>query len=1021
MDIPGVLKFPGLPGLIYGFIQSIVKDNLHTFYHLGKNQFMEGLSLVEMGMKQFVSLFEIQNQRDLLKEKCGGSDFLVKMAEALSKDCLNQITKRIGNTRSLIVEVLKQLGLENPGDEDIEKMQAGIQHLLPKIKKNTLSVDDIAEAYHSAFNLQDSLPLSQEQNSGLQKHLDEIRGFFYTEEGIADMILGYLPGGSADLREQIIHQVHAMLKSEEPGYKKNREFLQLFIEGTLLKVLTTVAAANPPEGEMTTDIIIVKKFKDLLLTAYTEMVHTDKDEKQITDGLNRQLMTNVLGLAHMQDVNGQQVLIASEELAWLPAPLQKLVLGDMPEIFNLSEILTEFLKRTKEHLQALSSENTSVKEAKEALKRFDKNEIDAQTGKKIKRNQQKSNAEIVISDLISMVMPAVLNNLANKAEGADQAGGVMKISKSIESLVEGFVSDHWEVAKVFQGYTETPTFQKMLGEDLSTLAGQSHKEDKDKVEEIIVNLLMEPLNHLAHQATEFGKKENAEPLRKTMGSVFKAVADHFEILNLAKKKAKEDGRTKVLHSDFVAAAGDDLHPAVPKKAISYQKSLGAIQGLDFIPALTADQLEALELSIKQLVKNEAAGIKVMHWEDVIDVVNTILFYHETTKAKLTAEEIERFKSHRVEGKSIKEMIEFEAEEHYRRRRVEAYDPSSTAALKLMFPNGMQDLTFVEPARREAIWNLFESQLMPIILPITMETIIASLDDILLSSLQATRDNFNQKVDYPPPPRRRLTEGEKFLGKATGQMLTQVLETLDLPPAIKNFIVDAEGRVTPEMEETLGLALGAKFNEAFIEETLKSAFKSTATRDSQGKAVLSYDDSPQAVKQAKAAASVALTNREIRKVTRELVTAMISNMIRTRWATAHFNFEMQIKEIFGDETIVLSLKNALDAVFGFVFLTLIGNILKVCLWPAKRLFQEIVCRLILDKNIKIIRDIFQDVPEDQPEGYNYTLATENLIFQAVQAAAKAIEESETAAVASEKETPLVINDEIRKLVELVFAE
>ena len=248
------------------------------------------------------------------------------------------------------------------------------------------------------------------------------------------------------------------------------------------------------------------------------------------------------------------------------------------------------------------------------------------------------------------------------------------------------------------------------------------------------------------------------------------------------------------------------------------------------------------------------------------------------------------------------------------------------------------------------------------------------------------------------------------------MVAGLLDNLELPGIAKSALIDpATGKMTPAMQRTLGSALSKQFNEAFIEETIKTALSAVAKRDEAGDPVLNYDARPVSDKQAEAVKNRLSTNKEMHKEARLLVKASISNFVRTAWVNAQHKFDRGIEKAFG--RFGLGVKTVLDAVFRFVFFKVIGTVLSIILWPAKRLALEVIYRIAsLDKNIDTVIDMFDHIPEDQPEGYDYAVYHENLVYQMMQAMAEAVGEVANEADSDDHDENL-INEIVDQVVEL----
>lgn len=311
----------------------------------------------------------------------------------------------------------------------------------------------------------------------------------------------------------------------------------------------------------------------------------------------------------------------------------------------------------------------------------------------------------------------------------------------------------------------------------------------------------------------------------------------------------------------------------------------------------------------------------------------------------------------------------------------AYGPAAKGIMKMIFPNGKRDLTFVPEELRGPLWKMMKKNVFPQMLPIITETLFdpMMINSAVLDVLKSMRESLEGPIvlDTPEPADLPLDE----LDEASGELIVEALKALTMPAWVKNKIVDPKtGEVSPAMKKKVGASLRKQFNDTFIQDKLKKGLEQAVKRDASGKPILKIDTRSKAVKDSEAPMKAAKLQEELKKVSREVVNASISNVIRGSWVAAQARFDALVAKLFGK--IGKKLKQGLDAVFRFVFFKLVGSILSIVFWPVKEIVKQIIYRMIsLDQNRDAILAMFTRVPEDQPmTGGKHAVYNENLVFQ-----------------------------------------
>jgi hypothetical protein len=290
------------------------------------------------------------------------------------------------------------------------------------------------------------------------------------------------------------------------------------------------------------------------------------------------------------------------------------------------------------------------------------------------------------------------------------------------------------------------------------------------------------------------------------------------------------------------------------------------------------------------------------------------------------------------------------------------------------------LTFVPEELRGVVWKTFKKNLFPIVLPMITEIVLdpAIINKTVLSSLESMRDSLSGEItlEAPEPADRELDA----LDLAAGELIAEGLKAATLPTWMKNLMLDSKGEVTPAMKKTLGATLRKQFNDTFIKDKLQVALEKAIQRDADGNPTLNFDKRAKKVKDAEAVKKAEQMQKDLRKVSREVVDVSIAYFIRSKWKAAQKRFDDLITAAFGK--VGTKTKRALDALFGFVFFKIVGTILSVIFWPAKQIVKQIIYSMIsLDQNRDNILGLLTQAPADQPASDSkHVVYNEDLVYK-----------------------------------------
>lgn len=886
-----------------------------------------------------------QNREDL--EGKSGSKFLGKLCEALSIDTFTLLPLGVVSYKAIAQKILILLsGSPTPPSEQVELLTKEIAALVKeKNVKNHLLVEAYAKVTKQNLSSQEQGDLKTKLKDSKVK--DEINNAFITSQEIIEDISeilhldGHLQGTLADELQELIH-------GSPDAYQNIAGFVRTYVESVLLKIFIGVVERNPKEKGKDTLIVVTEKLLKATKEKYQEIRNGKKIEVAIKE-LNDSIMKDILGINSPDAFKG------------LPESSRKKVYD------TIKSKLGEQLLKIQEGLDSVNDGNDQVKQAKEKVKDFG-----------IAENATKSYIEILTEQLANMAMVSIPHILTEII--GEEKMGVTMISKSVESYLEDLSRGNIEVAKVLLNYTRGNEFKQILGENLTALAEAAY--DKQKAVVFLRNLLIVPLNRVIDEAIQFEKVRKKEFNQKLMVNLLRVGAGHLQNLNKAKALAAQEGRKEVSHQDFVKAAGTELHPAVPTVPVTYQKTMDVIFNRIYDKKLTSEQKKIwiqkqpeLHQLIANMVMDESNKKKTIKLDYFIKQFQSI---HETvTRKPLSSRQEEALRNPDENGLTLQDLIRQEAEAPDIERQKVAYAPAIKTVLRMMFPNGKNDLTFIkEEALRKQAWKSLKRDLFPQLLPMLTELILdpAMINTMVLNSLETMRDSLKEEIVLPKKPPADL--GEVELDEVAGELILAALGATQLPGWLKNLVLlDAEGKVTPEMKKSLGATLRKQFNDTFIQDNLKMAVEKAVQKN-----ILNFDARSREEKEAETIEKASQMQTDLKKVSREVVDVSISYVIRLKWVTAQARFDELVEKAFGK--IGKSLKQAFDAIFKFIFLEIVGSILSVVLWPLKQLVKQIIYSVIsLDHNRDAILGMLTRVPTDQPEtSSKYAVYNEDLIFK-----------------------------------------
>lgn len=932
---------------------------------------MRGVGFAKMKeqfYRQLVPLILPMIEREQNKAKLkdlSGSPFLGHLCEALSKDLFTLLPPVVNSYRGIAKELFVLLVQNNPTDNEIDQFALEITELLQRNKQFPITSLQLAQACAKAANLDRTPEALQVWAKTLDQHqaLNAILNVLISPEQIAALIGQAIPTVDAKLLQGVADQIQNFVHGNHQAYQHLSVFASAYTEGVLLKIFIRVAEKNPPQNGKDSFVILTEKLLDEAAAKIQEA--KDRPAEVIRSELREWMMVQLLGIDSPAVFEG------------LPDPLKVIAYQ------AIRDELGGLFFRIQQGLTTLESSDQKVSDAQIGAKRFG-----------IADAAVKSYAQILSEDLAEMVMTSVPDVLSEI--GTHHLRGVNAISKGIESYLEELERGNLAVASVLLNYSGSGQFKDLLGDRSAKLADRNKQVDeKKKAVDLLANFILVPLNRILEKTVNFEREKGEAFNQKLMANVLIVAAGHFRNLNDAKELAANAGRAEILHEDFVAAAGQKLHAAVPIVGPSFDESIQLISD-EICKKLTPGEIdkwraeqENLGEALSRLVREEGSGKIVMSIDDVIGEVAKV--YLRVKGRLLEQTQVDALKKIHKDKLPLKDLIRKEAAASVAQRQQAAYAPAIGTIMQMIFPKGKEDLTFVPEELRGQVWRTFESNLFPVILPMMTELLLDPdmINTMVLRSLETMTENLQGPIVFEPgePADRPLDA----LDNASGALMKEMFKMMKLPDWIKKQIVDPKtNEVSPAMQTALGATLRAQFNNTFIKDKIALSLEKMVARDRDGNYVLKYDTAPSKEKAEKAAANREAAKAGLKKVTRELVDVSISYFIRSKWAEAQFRFDELVAKI--PYKIGTKVKAALDAVFGFIFFKIVGTLLALLFSPVKKFVKEKIYDLInLDENREILLSLLTRKPDDQPAEAGHVMYHEDLIYRLGQAIKDSIDE------------------------------
>ena len=463
------------------------------------------------------------------------------------------------------------------------------------------------------------------------------------------------------------------------------------------------------------------------------------------------------------------------------------------------------------------------------------------------------------------------------------------------------------------------------------------------------NFLVKPINNAVDKLFKLEKSGGKVFNETLITRLMDATGEHLKLYNQAKAKAKKEGRD-LTHADFVAVAGNELHAAVPHK-------------------LEGELLEQV-VARNKFFSGELEGI-----------------------------DFESFGLY--EGAPNEAALNMDAERLYQERQEHFYEPLNDQLIHALFPNGHEDLAFVPPDLRYAVWGSLE-KLGQSLLPMVVDSMLHqdTMRGIVLKSLKDVNTALIKAAEVPAKkdgkgvsvvddkksepleslPDENASKARDDLDLASGEVVLQLLDMTKLPPGFAFLIKGKDGKVREGIQKAIGNNLRAQFSGDLIKRTLVANLGVYGKPDKDGNLPSykkeKFGPSPEPVEGQPSAEPVkkqtsAEMDAEISQLTNEAVDnalglpfRKIGNTVRYMWDTYyHAKVDKAIANLGILSKPVKGLKDALDFTCKVIFFKIAGSLISLALSPVTYLVKTGVKHYV-NHNRQAIMDIFTKVPEDQ---------------------------------------------------------
>lgn len=996
-----------------------------------------------------IAIMELAQNKAKL-ETLSGSKFLGNWCKLIGQDLFYLLPFGIRNYSEIANQLFLLISGNQPTSQQLDQLS---QELITLVNQEKVTEIRLIEAYSKVTQSHFSAKKTEDLRMLLRTHhiVHEIRNVMISPQEIFEIIGKEFPFFDAAIQQEFANELNDLLHHNPNAYQNLSSFAGSYIESMLVKLFVRIAEKNPAQDGKDSLVILQEKLiatvshhyqqskliklaikntidqmgnqitpQDVLV-AYHKLITDQKDK--LEDSVFLDKVNKILNRLKSPDTGEIMTdhlsqIILDNFAQDLDESVMKNILGldsvdafeGIPPVFKektysaikgqLGTLITLFQKKL---VILLDSSEESIK-AVENVKRFG-----------IVQDTAEPYAKVFTDDLANFVMNFLPEFLTEM--GGEKMKSVNLITKNIEAYLEELARGNVQMAKHLLAYTKGEKLQQILGDQLKQFSDSNTlTEEKTLLSEVMSNFFLMPINRFLTTTWDFAEEKGEIFSQRLCKAFFDVATADLRIRNDAKVVAKNLGHEQVLHQDYITAAGDNWHPAVPQKAVTHQHAIDVISqrlyGLlspgqqkasgKIYGKLTPEQAliwekeqDSLRKTFFKMNQDHSKRIKNLNLDDIITAIDSI--NQKVTGAPLTKSQRHALRAIDKKGFNLKEIIRHESKDPDQQRYDRAYHKCIDAVMFMLFPHGQEDLTFIPEISREKVWIQFETNLFPSLLSMLTELILDPdvIKQMVLKGIETSIDSMKGEIKVES---KKPASPMDALDQSAGNLVNEVLRTVKLPDWIRKKIVDPKtGLIPPAMAQSIGKSLRKQLTDTFFTEKLQMGLESLVERDENGRYLLQptktlKTDAEKKAKEVEREMKRVKMDRDLFQTSRELVDVSISYFIRSTWIEAQARFDEIVYRAFGK--IGSKLKGYLDAIFGFIFFKLMGTFLSIIFSPMKGWIKEKIYQIIsLDENRDMLLAMFTEAPPDQPfSSGGHVVYNENLIFKLYLALKSTVEET-----------------------------
>ncbi|MBA3721177.1 MAG: hypothetical protein H0W88_02090 [Parachlamydiaceae bacterium] len=900
-------------------------------------------------MPHIMPIVERQIDRAMLDKK-SNSPFLSELSSAIAKDAVAFIPTVVKSYRTVAENIYDKLSNGQINQRKLKLFQDEIAGMVKRAKA------DITDPQSKAIPINNKSILAAYEKSVKKKGtfaekeravllgklrsmhaLSDVSSIVITPEEVASIIAEAVPNAKGEIQAGLADRLKTFIQTKGAAYQNVKELAQQYVEDVLLKAFLRITEKNPPQDGKDVIIVVTEKLVDIVKAKIKNFRERPLDEviPQLTDEFMKDILGEVFGIESQESLEG------------LPKPIQA-------EVYKLlKDQIAHQVAVLCKSVQRVGGTQQEVEEAR----------------RNISTLLGTSAAEVVLKDLGTFVVDSTLATL-NEVSGGKAKGRTL-ISESLGKQIQVLAKGNWDVVKVLQNYANVAGLEDILEKNLNE-AQQLDQLDKAKAAEMVANIILPNLNRGLTKLLDLEDQRKEEMNRSLITSILNVATEHLQISKAAKDIAAAHGSDSFTGAEYVQAANQRLHPAVPVNAEpDYTSVIEKIKEDLNVDSFSEEELVQINTVINDLVSNDRNLSRPLRPQIVMDELAKVL------PTPLTLEQ----------SVLLQDLIVKAAEANTVQRVGNFYQSECDKILKMLFPNGSEDLipslTLTEEEKiefkkyRKATYKLLKDQ-FPTIMKMIVETTIEPdmMTNYAINSLEVTKEvllldleNMAKGVKgSEAAPESPLDD----LDRAAGALVDSVLDYTKLPPRIVKMITDpVTGKIGPDMQKTIGRSLRGQFNQDFIKRTVKLALEKTATRDASGKPLLNFETGPKEVMDLAKATKKVEMETKLASLTHEVIDINVSYFLRTKYPEIQKKWGDSLETKLGRIGSVL--RKALDGIMNFIFKAIVWALFEAGTHHLRQWIKDRLENYIkLDENLKSLMDMLRKAPE----------ANEDLAFKLV---------------------------------------